>query len=71
MPPKKKFRSVRSKKMKFTGNMYTQQPDSQQSMATVADSSTDVSEVTEMPSESCMFFESCMFIFECFYECCR
>ena len=54
MPPKKKFRSVRRKKRKFTGNMYTQQPDSQQSMATVADSSTDVSEVTEMPSESCI-----------------
>ena len=54
MPPKKKCRSVRRKKRKFTGNMYTQQPDSQQSMATVADSLTDVSEVTEMPSESCI-----------------
>ena len=34
--------------------MYTQQPDSQQSMATVADSSTDVSGVTKMPNESCI-----------------
>ena len=54
MPPKKKFRSIKIMKRKFTGNIYTQQQDSQQSAATVTDSSPEVSEATEVSNESCV-----------------
>ena len=54
MPPKKKFGSMRRKKIKFTGNIYTQQQDSQQSAATVSDSSPEVRDATEVSNESCV-----------------
>ena len=54
MPPKKKFRRIRRKKRNFTGNMYTQPQDSQQSAATATDSSPQVSEAAKVSSESCV-----------------
>ena len=54
MPPNKKFRSIRRNKRKFTGNIYTQQQDSRQSAATVADSPPNISEATEVSNESCV-----------------
>ena len=50
MPPQ--FRSIKRKKRKFTGNVYTRRLVSQETTSTMSDSSSEATEVGEMSNES-------------------